>query len=458
MNHNNNNYLFNEMPVKKAVLTMAVPTIIGQLIVLIYSIADTFFIGRTNNPSMVAAVSLILPIFNIALPIASIAGIGGGSLISRLLGEDQKAEIRKVSSFCIYFSLFLGLLFSLFVLFYMKPLLILLGADSSTLDYAMDYTTCVIVIGGIPTILSNVLSNLIRSIGESSKAGFGITMGGIINIILDPLFMFVILPTGKESLGAGIATCISNFITCLYFIIIIIRLGSDSVIKLQPPGNIPAPSSIKMIFSVGVPSAIATFLFDFDYIVINKLMSAYGTESLAAIGIVLKAERLPLNIGIGICQGMVPLVAYNYSSHNFKRMNKVSNFSLLSGIVCSVISIIIYELFAPQLIGCFIKDSLTVSYGTNFIRIRCLATLFMFMSFYHVHLFNSYGSGKTALFLGVMRWAVFNIPMLFILNHFIGMYGLVWSQLIADILTVILSFIVHIKFIKKNKILNNTRN
>lgn len=447
---NDNKELFEKMPVRKAVAKMAIPTIIGQLIVLIYSMADTFFVGRTNNPYMVAAASLILPVFNIALPIASVAGVGGGALVSRLLGLGEKEEAKKVFSFSIYISIAAALVYSLSIYFFMTPLLNLLGAGTDTFDYAYRYAFCVIVLGGLPTILSNVLSNMVRSIGDSGKAGFGVTLGGVINIILDPLFMFVLLPEGNEILGAGIATCLSNIISCAYFIVVITRMGDQSILKIDFPVVLPRKKNVFMIFTVGVPAAVATLLFDMDYIVLDRLMSGYGDIALAAVGIVLKAERLPLNVGIGICQGMVPIVAYNYAQKNYSRMKAVSKFSLKCGIVCALVSITLYEIFAPYIMRFFIDDFETVALGTDFLRIRCLATILMFMSFYHVHLFNGYGRGREALFLGVMRWAAFNIPMLFLLNKLMGMYGLVWSQLAADILTVILSFAVHRAFVKRN--------
>lgn len=444
--------LFESMPVAKAVRTMAIPTIIGQLIVLIYSMADTFFIGRTNNPYMVAAASLILPVFNMALPIASVAGVGGGTLISRMLGENKEQDAGKVYSFCVYMSICCAIVFSMSILIFMNPILDMLGATEATAGYARQYALCVIVAGGLPTILTNVFSNMVRSIGESGKAGFGVTLGGVMNIILDPLFMFVIMPRGQEIMGAGIATCLSNYISCIYFVITIIRMKENRTLRLSSPKLLPEKKNIAGILAIGVPAAVATLLFDCDYIVLDKLMSSYGDIALAAVGIVLKAERLPLNIGIGICQGMVPIVAYNFASHNYTRMRKVARFSLKCGIICAIASILMYEAFAPFIMRFFIDEQQTVELGTGFLRIRCLATILMFMSFYHVHLFNGYGRGKEALFLGVMRWAVFNIPMLYILKHFFGMYGLVWSQFVADILTVILSFAVHRRYMKHNEI------
>ena len=438
--------IFETLPVPAAVKEMALPTIFSQIIVLIYNMADTFYLGRTNNPYMVAGASLILPVFNICLSLAGLTGIGGGALISRLLGEGREDEAKKVSSFSFYLSIAATAVFSIAMFVFMKPILELLGASDNTFHYARQYAFCVIVLGGIPTVLSNVMSNLIRSVGASKEAGLGITMGGIINIALDPLFMFVLLPKGSEVLGVGIATLTSNCIACGYFFCVIYRIRKQSAISLSIRQGLPDRKSIGSVFNVGIPSAVTTLLFDIDYVIIDKLMASYGDIALAAVGIVLKAERLPLNVGIGICQGMMPLVAYNYSAKNHERMNNIIKFSIKLGIIVSIISITLYEIFAGGIMRIFIPDSKTVLLGTGFLRIRCLATPLMFMSFFTVYVFQGFGEGNKSLFLGVMRWAAFNIPMLFILNHIIGMYGIVWSQVCADILTVLLSFYVYRRF------------
>lgn len=442
--------IFETLPIPKALKVMAVPTVISQIIILIYNLADTFFVGKTDNPYMVAATSLILPVFNITLSLAALTGVGGGSLISRLLGENRPEEAKKVSSFSIYFSIAVTAVFSVSMAIFMTPILKLLGASEDTFLFAKQYAVCVIVFGGIPTVLSNVLSNLLRSSGASKQAGFGITMGGLINIALDPLFMYVLLPSGYEILGVGIATCLSNCIACTYFLGVIYKLRKGSVISLSVKLGMPEKKSILSILNVGFPSALATLLFDLDYIVIDKLMVAYGDIALASIGIVLKAERLPLNVGIGICQGMMPIVAYNYSAKNYSRMNGTVRFSRRVGLITAAFSIVLYELTASYIMRMFIADAGTVSLGTDFLRIRILATPLMFLSFFTVYLFQGFGQGNKALFLGVMRWVVFNIPMLFILNGIIGMYGIVWSQVTADIFTVALSIYVYERYKKKS--------
>lgn len=425
---------------------MVVPSITSQLIVLIYNMADTFYVGQTGNPYMVASTSLILPVFNITLCLAGLAGIGGGSLISRLLGQGREDEARRAGTFSLYLGALIAAVFSIGMFLFMDPILTLLGAGENTYLYARQYALCVIVTGGIPTVLSNVLANLIRSIGRSKEAGIGIILGGVLNIGLDPLFMFVLMPDGMEVLGAGVATCISNCVACLFFLTVLLRMGKGSVITFSPKVGLAQRQSIIAVFAIGVPSAITTFLFDLDYVIIDKLMVSYHDLALAAIGIVLKVERFPLNVGIGICQGMLPLVAYNCAAKNKERMEGTIRLARTLGLVIAVVSIILYELFAVQFTRLFISDAQTAAMAAQFLRIRVLATPLMFLSFFTVYLFQAFGRGRISLFLGVTRWLVFNIPMLFLLNAIFGMYGIVWSQVTADILTVALSFFMYFRY------------
>ena len=437
--------IFRDLPIPTALRMMILPAVISQLIVLIYNMADTFFVGQTGNPYMVAATSLILPVFNITLCLAGLAGIGGGTLISRLLGRQDHEEARKVSAFSIWLGIGIAAVFALGIAIFMEPVLDLLGAGENTYTFAKQYALCVIVVGGIPTVLSNLLANLIRSTGRSKEASTGIVLGGLLNIALDPFFMFVLLPDGYEVLGAGIATCLSNCIALIYFLIVVARMGHGSIITFSPRNGLPRRESIVSVFGVGIPSAVTSFLFDLDYVFIDKLMVSYHDLALAAIGIVLKVERFPLNVGIGICQGMMPLVAYNYSARNRKRMEDSIRLSRSLGLIIAAISIALYELFAVQFANIFISDQQTVSLASQFLRVRVIATPLMFLCFFTVYLFQAFGKGRISLFLGVVRWMCLNIPMLFILNALVGMYGIVWAQVVSDAIMVAISFFIYWK-------------
>ncbi|MBQ3456670.1 MAG: hypothetical protein IJG36_09545, partial [Synergistaceae bacterium] len=341
--------------------------------------------------------------------------------------------------------------FSLIMYLFMTPILRTLGASDDTLIFAGQYTFCVIVIGAVPTILSMTLSNFLRSTGRAKQAGFGVSMGGIINMFLDPLFMFVILPKGYEVLGAGIATMLSNVIILSYFLTVILR-DKDGILSLSPGNVITSAKNIYEVFAVGVPAAVAVTLFDITYIIIDKLASGYGDIPLAAVGIVLKAERLPLNIGIGLCQGMMPLAGYNYASGNIARMKESVKFSRLVGLVFGFASVAMYEIFAPYIMRIFIEDAQTVELGTHFLRARTLATPFMFICFHLVNFFQAVGMGGKALALGSSRWVVFNIPLLFVMNWIFGMYGIVWTQVVADVMMASVSLYVYRRFEKSHNI------
>ena len=440
--------MFETMAVPAALARMAVPTIVSQLIVLIYNMADTWFIGRTNNPYMVAASSLVLTVFLMTMSIANLFGVGGGSLMVRLLGAKEPDEARRVASLSLAMAAGAALTFSLLCLIFMNPLLRLLGASDNTIGYARQYLTFVVVIGGTATVLSNCMSAMLRNAGFSKEAGFGLSLGGLLNIALDPLFMFVILPDGLQVMGAGIATMLSNVVAMLFFAGVYRRVRTETVLALPRRIERIRPDSMRSIFAVGVPAALSLFLFDLTNIVINRLAASHGDIQLAAIGIVLKVERLPLNIGIGICLGMIPLVAYNYAAKNLPRMKAFFSAARLAGVVFSLISVALYRTFAGTVVRAFISDAETVRYGTAFLQARCFAKPFMFLSFHMVHFMQSIGHGRESFLLAVIRQLCLNIPILFLLNAIFGVMGIVWTQAVADAINVVVSYLIYARVIR----------
>lgn len=437
--------IFETRPVPSALAKMAIPTIISQLITLVYNIADTWFIGQTNNPYMVAASSLVLTIFMMTTAIANLFGVGGGSLAVRLLGKKDEEEAKKVASFSIIMAAGASLMFSVVCLIFMNPMLRLLGASDHTIGFAKQYLLFVVVIGGLPTVLASTMSSMVRNIGHSREAGFGLGMGGILNVILDPIFMFVILPDGYQVMGAAIATMLSNMITFIYFILIYRRLSSHTILSLPRKLESIRSESRRSLFSVGIPAAMSLLLFDLTNMVINRLASGHGDIELAAMGIVLKVERLPLNIGIGICLGMTPLVAYNYAARNHKRMKQFFSAARLAGLVVSVCCVILYRICAPYIMRAFIADADTIRFGTDFLQARCFATPFMFLSFHMVHFMQAVDRGKISFYLAVIRQLCLNIPIVILMNYLLGMTGIVWTQMTADIINVIVSYIIYSK-------------
>lgn len=441
--------IFENMSVPSALAKMALPSIASQLVTLIYNIADTWFIGQTDNPYMVAASSIVLTIFIMSGSISNLFAVGGGTLMVRLMGSKREEEARKVASISLVLAAASALLFSLLCLIFMDPLLKQLGASGNTIGYAKQYLFFVVVIGALPTVLSSVMSAMVRNAGYSKEAGFGLSMGGVLNVILDPIFMFVLLPDGYEVMGAAIATMLSNVAVLVYFIRTYKKLSEKSVLEIPKRIERIDKTSIKSMLSVGIPAASSIFLYDMTSMVINKLSSSHGDIELAAIGIVLKVERLPINVGIGICLGMVPLAAYNYAAKNYKRMNSFFAAGRAAGVAVCVLSVVMYSLFASHIVSAFIADADTVKYGTEFLKARCFATPFMFLSFHMVHFMQSINRGKVSFMLAVIRQLCLNIPILFIMERLMGMSGIVWTQAIADFLNVVASYIIYFHVMKK---------
>lgn len=435
--------LFETAPVGRALLTMAIPTIVSQLITMIYNLADTFFIGMSNDPYKVAAASVVSILFFMLSALANLFGVGGGSLLSRLLGEKREGDARRVGSFSVYGSLALAAIYSLICLFFTEPLARLLGASDQTVGYASGYLFWMVVVGGIPSTVGLTMSHLLRSAGYSKESGIGLAIGGVSNIILDPLFMFVILPPGNEVAGAAIATLCANVISLLYFLAVYGRLRGKTVLTLSPREANPERKLIGEIFAIGLPSALTALLANLASIVKNNLTAGYGDIELAAYGIVMKADMIPLNIGMGLCQGMMPLVAYNYAAKNYPRMRAFTRAAQAAGILVACGFILIFEIFARQIIWIFIKDEATISFGADFLRIACLATPFIIANFQKIYCLQAMGKGKESLVLGVLRQGVLAIPMLFLLNAWIGLYGVVAAQPVSDGLTFICSTLIY---------------
>lgn len=444
---NNKTAIFETRPIPSALATMAIPTIMSQLITLIYNVADTWFIGQTDNPYMVAASSLVATVFLMTVAISNLFGVGGGSLVVRLLGSKDQDEARKVASVSLVMAAGSAAAFSLFCLVFMDPLLQVLGASENTVGYAKQYLFFVVIIGCLPTVLSNTMSAMLRNIGYSKEAAFGLSMGGILNVILDPIFMFVLLPDGYQVLGAALATMLSNVAAFVYYVLTYRRVKSSTILAFPRRVEKIRKKSMISIFYVGVPAATSLLLYDLTNIVINKLSSAHGDLELAAIGIVLKVERLPLNTCIGICLGMVPLVAYNYAAKNTKRMKGFFSAARAAGLVVALVCLVFYRLCAPYIINAFISDAETVRLGTQFLQARCFAPPVMFLSFHMVHFMNAVGRGKISMWLAVIRQLFLNIPILFVLNALFGMTGIIWTQVTADILNVIASYVIYSRVI-----------
>ena len=425
--------LFARVPVPRALYTMAIPTIISQLINLIYNMVDAFFIGRTGNAYMMAATSLTLTMIMMNVALSNLFGIGGGSHVARLMGAHNPDEAKRVSAYSFYGAVGIALTYSLLVGVFLDPLLSFLGASNATIGYARSYTLIVIVLGSLPAILSAVLAHLLRNAGYSAQASIGLSGGGILNVILDPLFMFVLLPKGQEVTGAAIATTLSNTIACGYLIYSYRKASREAPLSMRwKDARAVSKASRKTVFTVGIPSTVLTGLFDVANISVNIIASAHSDLVLAGMGIVMKVERIPNAINVGICQGMLPIVAYNYSSGDHARMRDVIRTARIAGLSVSAVCIILLELLANPAVRLFLNTGsgnaeaalMTIAYATVFLRIRAIASPMQFINYHTSYSMQAMGEGHKTLLHAFVRELVFYIPLMFLLDRLFGENGL----------------------------------
>lgn len=434
--------LFETVPVPKALMTMALPTVISQLINLVYNMVDAIFIGMTGDPYKTAAATLAFTIFMMTVSLANLFGIGGGSLMARLIGKGENDKAKAVCAFSFYGAIVISLLYSLIIGLFLEPILWFLGASEQTLTFAKQYIWLVVIVGNFPNILANVIAHLLRNTGYSRQASFGLSLGGILNIALDPLFMFVLLPSGMEVVGAALATLIANVVSCVYLLIVQARLTGKAPVSMRPHDmRMLEKAELKAIFAVGVPSAILTALADVANMVLNFLMAAHGDLELAAVGIVIKASRLPNAINIGICQGMLPIVAYNYSSGNHKRMDDVIRASRISGLVIAAVTLVLYEIFALPICKVFLVTKqenaaealATVTMAATFLRLRSIASIPQFLNYNTSFCMQAMGNGTGTLLHACMRELVFYVPFMYLFDSLFGTNALAGAQIAGEL-------------------------
>ena len=452
--------LFETMPVSRALATMAVPTIISQLVNLVYNMADTIYIGMTGDAYKTAAVTLAFTIFMMTISFANLFGIGGGSLMARLAGVGRSGDAKKVCAFSFYGAIAAALAYSLLIGVFLDPILNCLGASAATVGFAKQYVWLVVILGNLPVILSLTCAHLLRNAGYSRQASVGLSGGGILNILLDPLFMFVLLPRGLEVFGAALATLLSNVVSCVYLVLVMKKVAAAAPVSINPAdARSVGRDELKKLFAVGVPSAMLTGLFDVANIFLNALAASHGDLALAAIGIVMKAERLPNAINVGICQGMLPLVAYNYASGNWERMKKVISTARFCGLVIAAASFVLFEIFASGIVHVFLSTSvgniadstMTIGFAAVFLRIRCAASVPQFLNYSSSFCMQAVGYGSGTLLHAAVRELVFYIPFMYLLDSLFGINGLVTALLAGESCGALFAFLLWTRW-KKTKL------
>lgn len=432
MEENEKIVLFEKTPIPSAVAKLSIPMVFSSLVMVLYNMADTYFVGMLNNPVENAAVALAAPVLLAFNAVNNLFGVGTSSMMSRALGRKDYDTVSESSAFGFYCSLISGILFGILCTILNSPLLTLIGADATTRTATQGYLFWTVSLGAAPAILNVVLAYLVRSEGAALHASIGTMSGCFLNIILDPFF---ILPWGLNmgAEGAGCATFISNCVACLYFFVLLYVKRGKTFVRVNPRRLRLKKPIIMEICGVGIPASIQNLLNVTGMTILNNFTSAYGADAVAAMGISYKIYMVPMQITLGFSQGIMPLVSYNFASGNRRRMKGSILFALKIMLPILAAVTVIYYIGAGGLIHAFMRNSEIIAYGTAFLRGFCLGLIFLCVDFLAVGVFQALGFGKYALLFAIMRKIVLEIPALFLLNHFFPLYGLAYAQFTAEL-------------------------
>jgi len=441
------NEIFENQSIPKAVGSLALPTMMGMLVMIVYNLAGTFFVGQLHDANQVAAITISMPVFLLLMAFGSLFGVGGGSYISILLGKKEGEEAKQASSVAFYGSLVIGVICTLTGLLFMPQILHLSGASDNTYEYAKGYLM-IIAVGSPAIVASFSLGQIIRAEGAAKQAMAGMMIGTVINIALDPIF---ILWLGMGVAGAAVATVIANIISVFYYIYYFVK--NDSQLSISFKKFVLNKAILKAVFSIGTPASINSLLMSTSNIILNNFAVHYGDNVVAALGVVSRVILIPIMLLLGLCQGVQPLIGYNYAANNRKRMVGIINFTALWGTAIGTIFALLFYWLGKRTIEVFINDPVVVDLGENFLQIILLSIPFLAIQFLVTTSFQAMGKGIPSLWLSISRQGILFIPILIIANAWGGLKGIIYAQPMADIMTTVLAVVLIYREVRKKQVL-----
>ena len=425
--------LFETSPIPVAVTKLCIPTVLASLVMVLYNLADTFFVGELDSAVQNAGVTLVAPILLAFNAVNNLFGVGTSSKMSRALGSKDYDTVYRSSAFGFYSALFFSIVMAIGCTLFKAPLMGLLGADDQTWQTTSDYFFWTVTCGAVPAIMNVVISYLVRAEGEALHASVGMMSGCILNIILDPVF---ILPWGLDmgAAGAGLATFVSNCFACVYFLVILYLKRSTTYVCINPKKFSFRREIAKDICVVGIPASIQNLLNVTGMTILNNFTAAYNSAAaVAAMGISHKISLVPMYCTMGLSQGIMPLISYNYASGNIKRMKQSISFTtkISMGVIVMLAALLYFG--SGTVTAVFLNEPEVVGYGTRFLRGMSLALPFLCFDFVAVAVFQACGMGGKSLVFAILRKLVLEIPALFVLDKLYPLYGLAYAQLASEV-------------------------
>ena len=427
--------LMKNAPIPKAVLSLALPTVFSSIVILIYNLADTYFIGMLNDKFQLAAVSLAYPIFTVVQAIGNIFAIGASPYISRCLGAQEHDKVKRASSVAVWTSVGITLALTAIYFMFNKPFLDMLGTDANTFLPTKHYLD-ICVLFGIFMTMQTVMQAFLRSEGKIKESVIGMVIGTITNIVLDPIF---ILPWGLNmgTGGAAWATILGNAISVVYFAIIYFKRNSFVSIRFRDFK--PSKEIYSEILRIGIPSSAGQILMGATNMVFNVLAVPYGDYVIPAYGVAGKMMYISIIIVNGYTSGYLPLAGYNYGAKNMKRVRSAFKFMLISSTALCLVMLIPLLFLARGFMGLFTSDPEVIDMGVRFLQMYAICMPVLGMQSTFMSTLQVLGKALRAMIITIGRQTVIFYPLVYGLNHFFGLSGLVVSNSIADIVNTLIS-------------------
>lgn len=429
-----------------AVLKLGIPLIVGMFIMVLYNLVDTYFIGLMHDDFRLAAVNLAYPVMMVTVAVSNMVGAGAASLIARSLGKGDKELAEHTVTTGIVLTVINALILTIAGTLLIDTIVTGLGARSNTFEYTKEYTS-IIILGTVFTMGNYTLGQLLRSEGSVKFSIIGMIAGTVINIILDPVFIFRL---GLGIKGAALATVLGNIGGTL--LSIGLYLSGKTLLRPSIRFIKPTAEILKEIFWVGVPASLETLLTSVAYIVVNNLAVAYGELTVAAMGIAQKIMSVGNYIYQGFASGVQPLMGYNFGARQYPRMRSCFKAGLISVTTMELVVMLIYYIYAPKLIDIFTDTTEVIDLGAHVLRTIMFILPFVSAVSMTRMSFQAMGKPIYAFVITLVRQLILYVPLLIILNSIFGFQGMIWSQPLTEAIMMAVSIVLMLKVIKMSDV------
>jgi putative MATE family efflux protein len=426
-------------PVHTSIIKLALPMMLGMIAQLVYNITDTFFIGQTGDPNMVAGISLTMPLFILSQGLGNIFGVGASSYISRLLGARKGERAKQTNAVSFYTTICVGLVFTALIFIFRGPILRISGASDVTFVYADDYFS---IIGAFTvfSLISISLSGQIRAEGATNVAMYGMLIGIMLNVILDPIFILVF---GWGAAGAAWATIIGGAASALF--LMLYTASKRSALSISFRDFKPDARIYAEILKIGIPSAVSNVVMSFSAVFANRIAASYGDFVVAGKGVALRVESISFMLIMALAMGYQPFAGFNYGAGNYPRLRSGFKVTLLFSTALALFFTLVFAFFGKTLIGFFISDGATVDAGWRFMYAFAMGLPVMGLQMTLMVTFQALGKPVLSTIVSLGRQCIFYLPLLFILNYVWHFEGFMYSQPLADILTALVAVLLGLK-------------